>query len=192
MSDALSLFGLVWLLTQVASLIMLGVGVRFAGHRYLVTLGSTAQRQKLQAMERLWPLTRLRAAAARGQLGVCTLILAALIVLKSVACLLLGVVMVFWLPVASLVVPAIVAVHDPDDPTLMAWVRRVATLQVTSHALAASLGATLTMLGPLSGTPVSEVIIDHAALFALVSIAAVGFALAAGQMEASGVIERGI
>ena len=192
MNDAWTVFGFIWLLTQAASLAMMGIGVRYAAHRYLVTLGALAQRQKLQAMDRIWPLTRLRVAARQGQLAICTLILGGLIVLKSLACLLLGIVMVFWLPVASLMVPAIVAVHDPDDPTLMTWVRRVATLQLTSHALAAALGATLVLLGPLATKTLTQVIVDNDLLCGVVSVAAYGFALAAGRMEAAGVIERGI
>lgn len=192
MNDTARLLVLTWLSCQLASLLMIRIGVHYASHRYLVRLGAIAHRQKMQALDHIWPLTKLRAAAGNGQVGRCTLILAALIILKSLACLVFGIAMIFWLPVASLLVPAIVARHDPDDPGLMAWVRRVAMLQVSSHTLAAALGATVAWQVLHSDATAALVIVEHATLFALVAAASLGFAIAAGRIEALGVMQRGL
>lgn len=192
MSNAWGILGLSWVLTQALSLLMLDIGSRFAGQRHLVELGRIAHRQKMRALERTWPLTRLRRAIQRRDQRSCTIILSSLIALKSLGCLVLGIVMVFWLPIASLFVPAIVAVHDPDDPSLAVWVRRVAALQVTSHALAAAVGFTVIVVGPIGRTPLPSVIATNAALFASVLMIALALAVVAGRVEAHGVVERGI
>ena len=192
MSDGLRIFGLVWVLTQVGSLLMLHIGSHLTGQRHLLRLGEIAHRQKLRGLTHTWPLTRIRPAVDRGDTMTCTLILSSLIVLKSVASLAFGIVMVFWLPFASLLVPAIVAVHDSDDATLGPWVRKVATLQVTSHTLAAALGFAIATVGPLDGTSIAAAIEANAALFLIVSGLSLDFAVAAGRLEASGVVERGI
>jgi hypothetical protein len=192
MSDALRYFAAAFLLTQAASLIMLHVGARFVGHRYLLRLGQISHRQKLSALDRIWPLTRVRRAVERDDLSECTAILASLIALKSAASLVFGVAMVFWLPFASLVVPAIVAVHDPDDATLESWVRMVATLQVTSHALGAALGFAIVVVGPLAGVSLASAVVANAWLCAAAVLASLAFAIAAGRAEASGLLERGI
>lgn len=192
MSDALRLFGMTWVLTQAGSMLMLHVGSRFAGHPLLLRLGTLAHRQKLQALDSVWPLTRLRRALERRDHIACTAILGSLIALKSVGCLALGIVVVFWLPAASLFVPTIVAVHDPDDTTLMPWVRRVATLQITSHALAASVGFMLVRMGPASGTPLRVAIESNAVLACVAMVTSLALAVAAGRVEALGIMERGI
>ena len=148
MNDVLRTFAVAWLATQAGSLLSLQVGARFVDNRHLLRLGALAHRQKLAALDRLWPLTRVRPAVERGQVGTCTVILSSLIAGKSAASLVFGIVMVFWLPIVSAMVPSIVAVHDPDDPSLGPWVRRVAALQVTSHALAAALGFALVVDTP--------------------------------------------
>lgn len=192
MSEAASLFVVSWLGTQVGSLLMLQVGSRYARHPYLMKLGALAHRKKMRALERVWPLTRLRRAAEEGDRVTSTVILSSAIVVKSVASLALGVVVVFWLPFASLVVPSVITVHDPNDPGLITWVKRVASLQVTSHALAAGLGFALVVSGPLAGKSLSDAIGSNPILLALVCAASLGFALAAGRAEAVGIVQRGI
>ena len=192
MSEALGLVGSAWILTQFLSMAMLELGTRWAGHPRLVRFGRFAHQRKLQALETVWPLTRLRAAAERGAAAPCTVILSSLIVAKSLGCFVFGIVVVFWLPVASLVVPTVVAIHDPDDPTLVSWVRRVAALQVTSHAIAGALGFGLAIVGPLDGVSVSTTLSEHAPLAATGLAASFAFAVAAGRLEASRVVARGI
>lgn len=192
MNDGLQLFVMAWALSQAGALLMLAVGSRIIGHRHVLRVGEAAHRKKMRALDRTWPLTLIRPAIDRGDVRTCVVILSSLIVLKSVSSLVFGIVMVFWLPIASLLVPAIVAVHDPDDPTLASWVRRVATLQVTSHALAAALGFTVVALGPLRGAGVTEIVAENGVLFLIVSAASLVFAIAAGRLEASGVMTRGL
>lgn len=191
MNDVVRTFAIAWLLTQIASLLMLEAGTRFAGNRLLMRLGEISHRQKMSALERIRPLTRIPDAVARGDTLTCTVILASLIALKSAASLVFGIVMVFWLPLASVLVPSIVAVHDPDDPSLGPWVRRVAALQVTSHALAAALGFALVLAGPLADRSIAEAIDSNVGLLVVASLASLGFAFAAGRAEASGVVKRG-
>ncbi len=192
MTQVLTTFAVAWLATQAGSLIALEIGFRFTDNRHLVRIGALAHRKKMRALERVWPLTRIRPAVERGDAGACSVILSSLIALKSAASLAFGIVMVFWLPLASVMVPSIVAVHDPDDPTLLSWVRRVATWQVTSHALAAALGFALVVAGPLAERPLAEVLRSNVPLVVVASLASLAFALAAGKLEASGVVERGI
>ncbi len=192
MSSDLRTFVVVWLFTQAASLLMLRIGSRYVGNRYLMRIGALSERQKMAALDRIWPLTRVRPAVERGDMGTCTVILSSLIVLKTAASFVFGIVMVFWLPLVSVMVPAIVAVHDPDDPTLGPWVRRVAGLQVTSHALAAALGFMVVYAGPLNGRPLVSVIEANVVLVVLVALASAWFAFAAGKVEAAGIVERGI
>ncbi len=179
-------------LTQTASMLMLWIGSRYSAHRYLVRLASVAQRSKLRALERVWPLTRLRVLAERGDAAMCTVILSSLIAIKSAASLAFGFIMVFWLPLASLLVPSIIAVHDPNDPGLQRWVLKVAMLQVTSHGLAAALGFALVVAGPLSGQPLGALVVGHISLVVLTCVGSLGFATAAGRAEAMGLIKRGI
>ncbi len=192
MASALILFAWAWVLTEAGSLAMLTIGAQVAGNRLLMRLGQLAHRQKLYAVEHMWPLTRLRSAAGRGETWTCTLILAPLIVLKSLGCLVFGVVFVFWLPLASLVVPSVVAVHDPDDQALSAWVRKVATLQVTSDAIAAALGFAVVLSGALNGSVNTDLIAENGTLLLAGSAASLAFAIAAARLEAMGVVTRGI
>ncbi len=192
MNDVLGTFVVAWLITQLGSLMMLEIGTRVAGNRHLMRLGGVAHRQKMMALERVWPLTRIRAAVERGDAVKCTVILSSLIALKSAASFVFGIVMVFWLPIVSVIVPSIVAVHDPNDATLGPWVRRVATLQVTSHALAAALGFAMVVAGPLAERPLSSVMQSNTTLVVLASLTSLALALAAGKIEASGVVKRGI
>jgi hypothetical protein len=186
------LFLKAWALSQVASLIALWAGSRLAGRSQFLRLGQVAHEKKLRALDRMWPLTRIRPALERDDQLTCTIILTSLILLKSVASMLFGVIMVFWLPLASIVVPSIVAVHDPDNPSLQKRIRRVAALQVTSHALAAALGFAVVAIGPWAGSSILEAVGSNSGLLAVVSAASLGFAIAAGKAEAGGLMQLGL
>jgi hypothetical protein len=192
MSDELVIFSLCWLLTQISSVLMLLVGVRYSNHSYLLKIAKIAHRKKLESLDRIWPLTKIRPAVARKDTIACSIIFSSLIIFKSVASLVFGILMVFWLPMASLVVPSIIAIHDPDDVSLLPWIKKVSFLQVTSHSLAAALGFVLIIAGPLSDEPLKMIILANLKLVVLVCIASLGFAVAAGRIEALGVIQRGI
>ena len=192
MSDAARYFVFSLVGCQVLSMCALFVGARLIGRGVLDRLGRYAHRRKLQALESTWPLTRIRPAVERGDRATVATILGGLIALKSLLGLPLGILLVFWLPPASLLVPSIVAAHDSADPGLARWARHVATLQVTSHALAASVGFALAMAGPLAGEPVGSLLRTNLPWVVLSCVASMGFAVWAGRTEASGVLRHGI
>jgi len=192
LSDEWMTFSLCWLLTQIFSVLMLFAGVRYSNHSYLLKIAKIAHHKKMESLERVWPLTKIRPAVARKDAVTCSIILSSLIIFKSVASLVFGILMVFWLPLASFVVPSIIAIHDPDDTSLLPWVKKVSLLQVTSHSLAASLGFVLILAGPLSDESLKTIIVANFELVILVCVASLGFAIAAGRTEAIGIIQRGI
>lgn len=171
----------------VLSLLMLAVGERLVGHRRLRPLAEILHRKKIAALER-WPLSHVRRAVDEGRGGSATAILAGLILLKSAASLLLGVVMVFWLPLAALLVPTMVAAHDPDDARLAAWAGRVARLQVSSHALAAAPGFALVRHSLRPGTSVTALVADHGGLLSMLLGLSALAAVAAARSEARGLL----
>ena len=151
-----------------------------------------AHQKKMNSLERMWPLTKIRPAVARKDALVCNIILSTLIIIKSVASCVFGIVMVFWLPLASLLVPSIITIHDPNDAGLQTWIKKVSLLQVTSHSLAAALGFVLFVLGPLADQSLTSIILANLTLVLLVCFASLIFAIAAGWAETQGIIQRGI
>ena len=192
MNDTLLLFSTIWLLTQAASVLMLFIGSRYSNHHYLLKIGEIAHRKKVDALERVWPLTKIRSAVERHDALTCIVVLSSLIIVKSAASFVFGIIMVFWLPLASLIVPSIVAVHDPNDAGLLPWIKKVSLLQVTSHSLAAALGFVIFVGGLRSADPLPTIIWANLVLVTLVCIGSLGFAIAAGRAETAGVLQRGI
>lgn len=183
--------GATFLIAELLCLAMLTLGHRLAGHRQLRPVAQALHRQKMRALER-WPLTRVRRAVESGDQLTATSILSLLILLKSAAVLLLGVVMLFWLPLAALLLPTLVAAHDSEDRQLQRWASRLAALQITSHVLAATVGFVLTVRGPLAGAPLSHLTSNHALPVAVVLLGSVVFAVAAGRREALGLLHHGV
>ena len=68
----------------------------------------------------------------------------------------------------------------------------MAALQVTSHAVAAALGFTIVLTGPLAERSLSEALGSNVGLLVVASVVSLGFAFAAGRAEALGVVERGL
>ncbi len=178
-------------LSEAASLGALRLGQRLLDHPRLRRLGELSHARKRRALERTWPLTRIPPAVRRGDGATVGTIITALVLLKSVGSLVFGIVMVAWLPVASLIVPTIIAAEDPDDPKLRAWVEAVARLQVTSHVVAAALGFAITLAGPLTGRAASDVVRQHLGPTLAALALSAGFALAAGRREAREIVARG-
>jgi hypothetical protein len=185
-------FLVAWIAAQVGSILMLWIGSRIASHRYLIWMGQIAHQRKMVALDKYWPLTKIRPAVTRGDQTTCTVILSLLIAAKSLMCLCFGIVVLFWLPLASLIVPSIVTVHDPNDKHLMSWIRWVAILQVTSHTLAAALGFAVVVEATSSSKSIIDVLRSNALLASILVLLSLGFALAAGKSEASGLMKRGI
>jgi len=192
MPDFTTLLALAFVLSEAASLGGLALGQRMIDRPLLRRLGARSHAQKMRALDRVWPMTRIRPALRKGDVATLVTIITTLVALKSVGSLVFGLLTVFWLPLASLIVPTIVASEDPDDPALRAWVAAVARLQVTSHVAAAALGFAATVAGPLAGRSVSSILVDNAALAIAALALSAGFAVAAGRREALGLAKRGI
>lgn len=185
-------FLLAFTLTELACLAMLAGGTRLAGRPWLRRLGARVRQRKLRALDRVWPLTRVADAVRRGDARSAAAILAALIALKSAVSLGFGIVMVFWLPIAALVTPSIVTVHDLSRDAIAREGARVARLQVTSHALAAALGFAVAVAGPLAGRTIGEAVRGDGWTFAIAALLSLGWAVAAGRAEAGTLVRFGI
>ncbi|MEM8960796.1 MAG: hypothetical protein AAGD38_04895 [Acidobacteriota bacterium] len=181
----------VWFLTQLASMAMLWIGSSIQANRLLLWLGETAHKRKMEALDRFWPLTLIQPAVERQDATTCIVVLSSLILLKSLGCLVLGVVVVFWLPFASLLIPSIVAVHDPHDTRLLSRVRKVALLQVTSHSLAAAIGFAVS-ISLWRGFTMSEILASLTVPLAIGMIGSVGFAVATGKAETDMLFQHGL
>lgn len=192
MPDFTTLLLVAFVLSEAASLGGLWLGQRLIDRPTLRRIGARSHAQKLRSLDRTWPLTRLRPALKRGDVATVVTIITALVALKSLGSLLFGLITVFWLPLASLIVPSIVAAEDPDDPALRSWVAAVARLQVTSHVAAAALGFAVSVAGPLAGRTITSVLVDNAPLAIAALALSAGFAVAAGRREALGLAKRGI
>jgi hypothetical protein len=178
--------------SEAASLGGLTLGGRLIDRPLLRRLGALSHPKKMRALDTVWPMTRIRPALRRGDVATVAAIITSLVLLKSLASLVLGLVTVIWLPLASLIVPTIIAAEDPDDVALRGWVQSVARLQVTSHVVAAAFGLAVTVAGPLAGRSLTGVIREHARLTVTALALSVGFAIAAGRREALGLVERGV
>lgn len=196
MSDILIMFLGVFVATQVASMILLSLGARHLNNPHLMKIGQAAHKKKMKALDTMWPLTKIRGHIEAGNETACILILSTMIAFKSLVSFLFGIIMVVWLPVASLMTPAIIHVHDQDDPDLQAWVKKVAILQVTSHAIAAALGASFIIIlyknSSLELAAFWAETLAHKSLVIFAFGLSFAFAILAGKEEASGIMKRGI
>jgi len=74
----------------------------------------------------------------------------------------------------------------------MKWIFKVSILQVTSHSMAAALGFTLYIFGPMTESSLSILAQSNFIIIFLICLCSLGFAIAAGKTEAEGIIQRGI
>lgn len=182
----------VWLITQVASVMMLWLGSRIQEKRFVSWFGKIAHTRKLDALDRYWPLTLIRPAVERKEVATCTAILSILIAFKSAGCCLLGFAVVFWLPFASLLMPAIVARHSPGDRQLLTSVRRVAALQLTSHTLAAAVGFAIVAISIGNELPLVDVITSNGITIGFWIVGSLVFAVIAGLAETKMLLRHGL
>ncbi len=192
MADVGSMFAGAFVLSELASLRGLWLGRRMIQQPWLRQFGAKSHASKMRALATKWPLTRIRPAIARGDVGTVTVIVTSLVVLKSFGSMIFGLLTVFWLPIASLTVPSVIAAEDPNDAELLAWAQGVARLQVTSHVIAAALGFAVTVAGPIAGIHVFQVLQDNPALSVVAMVLSLVFAVAAGRREAQGLVTRGV
>jgi hypothetical protein len=196
MDEFLEQFLIILLATELASILFLHLGSRMLNNPIMIKLGQKAHDKKMRALDKMWPLTKIRPALAEDNPRAVTVILSSLIILKSIMCFFLGVIVVFWLPLACLMVPSIIHRHDPDDQGLQAWVKKVSLSQVTSHALAASLGASLFLAGYNGGSmdwdALFMTINNHGNLVMITMFLSLIWATKAGSAETDGILKRGI
>jgi hypothetical protein len=139
--ESLATVLIIWLVCQLCALTMLQLGSKFIENNTLLRLGNLAHKQKIKALESYWPLNKIRPALANNNTALCQIILTSLIALKSLLSFVFGALMVFWLPLAAFLVPSIITIHQPGNIELISKVNRIARWQVTSHTLAAAIGA---------------------------------------------------
>ncbi len=196
MSELLKQFLFIFATTEVASILFLYMGTALLDNPMLIKLGEKAHVKKIKALDKMWPLTKIRPALAENNPRAVTAILSALIILKSIMSFFFGILMVVWLPLSSLIVPSIIHLHDPNDPSLQQWVRRVSFFQITSHAVAAALGATFFLEGHIDGSidfaAMVSAMNENMTLVIIVLSASLLFALFAGKVETDGILKRGI
>jgi hypothetical protein len=195
-SEILIQFLFILAATEVASILFLYMGSALLDNPILLKLGEKAHVKKIKALDKMWPLTKIRPALAENNPRAVTKILSGLIILKSIMSFFFGILMVVWLPLSSLMVPSIIHLHDPNDPSLQQWVKRVSFFQITSHAVAAALGATLFLEGYMDGSIDFAVVVsamnENMTLVIIVLFASLLFALFAGKVETDGIFKRGI
>ncbi len=166
---------------------LLGAGV--ADRPALAGLGRRLYRQKLDALSRA-PLNRYAAAVRRGDLATGTLILAALILAKSLFSGLLGLLVVPYLPLAMVLIPALARAADVETgPT--SWLIRVSALQMASHGLAAAVGFAATLTWLLTGRSPLAVASASSALTAALLLGSAVTGVLAARLEAVGHIRHG-
>ena len=192
MTLGLEFFLQVWIPAEAVSLLSLWLGFRLADRPLLLRIGKVAHDRKLRSLERTWPLTLLPKAIERKNVALTSAILSALIVTKSIAALLFGAIMIFWLPFAAGVVPSIITFHDPGNARLRSRMAGVSVLQITSHTLAAALGFVWTIRWLPLGAPIEPAVMNGPFLAVVVCGLSVVLAVAAGRLEALAVHRFGL
>ncbi|MGJ8663870.1 MAG: hypothetical protein ACSHWU_09475 [Marinicella sp.] len=139
--DSLIHVGGLWMICQLSALAMLQLGSKYIENKTLLHIGNLAHKQKMKALDSYWPLSKIRSALAQNNTTLCQIILTSLIAFKSLMSFVLGALMVIWLPLAAFLVPSIITVHQPGNLALLQKVNRIARWQVSSHTLAAAVGA---------------------------------------------------
>ena len=126
-------------LAAAASFVAYGLAIRrLPTSKLLQSIGEKLHHRKMASLERP-PLSWYRDVAAAGRFAPGYLIIAAGILLKSVVCGILGMLVIFYIPLGVAAIPALAAQHG-NDPKLHRWVANVTMLQTTSHLLAACVG----------------------------------------------------
>ena len=155
-----------------ASIVAYWLGARvFHNSGWFIAIGKKLHAQKLAQMDRQ-PLKYYRDAASQGKFWRGFTIIAAAILFKSVVCGLMGVLIIFYLPLGVLVIPALARQHGERDG-MRRWVAQVTVLQASSHVLAAGVGFSATWLWwrtdigplePIAGEPAFTVALLSASL----------------------------
>ncbi|WP_420640447.1 amidohydrolase family protein [Candidatus Leptofilum sp.] len=175
---------LLWL--ELACLLAVWVGWRFGpGFAFTRRLAQQIYDRKIEAMETSAPLKAYRRAIDEGRTSAGLTILSVLIGLKSLGAFVMGLVMVFWLPFATLfLMPGIVDAHDSGEGEKSRRVfARVTLMQVTSHAVAAALGFVLTRWWWASEVSLATSVVQNWLVLCAGLVVSMLFAVWAGWLE---------
>lgn len=156
---------------------------------WLQAIGRKIHGQKM-AMLKKPPLSYYQRAVDHGDFVTGLSIIAVLILLKSLASGLLGLITIFYLPLGVATIPALAAEHG-DNPVLNRWVTRVTAWQTFSHILAASLGFAASWLWISAGSSPIETFKGSLAFTGAVAIASLVTGLIAAWMETAGHMRDG-
>jgi imidazolonepropionase-like amidohydrolase len=135
------------ILVELICLLAVWLGWRFGpGIPWTRKMAVQMHQRKMEAMEKSPPLILYKRSVDEGRHGLGLMILSTLISLKSLGAAVMGIIMVYWLPLATmLLMPGIIETHRPEQSAFARRVfARVTIAQVTSHAIAAALGFVLT------------------------------------------------
>ncbi len=149
---------------ELICLLAVWIGWRFGpGMAWTRRLAQQIYHKKIQAMEKSPPLIMYKRAVDEGRNGVGLAILTILISLKSLGAMVMGIIMVFWLPLATLLLmPGIIDAHQPGEAAKARQkFAEVTIAQVSSHAIAAALGYALTKTWWASDTGLWALIVQN-------------------------------
>ncbi len=151
---------------------------------WLQSIGRKLHQQKMAMLSKP-PLSYYQQAAERGDFAAGLLIIAAAILLKSMASGLLGLITIFYLPLGVGAIPALAAEHG-DGAGLNRWVAQVTAWQASSHIMAASLGFAATWLWIRTGTNPFELLTGSPLFSGIVMSASLITGLIAAWLETAG------
>ena len=176
---------------ELACFLAVWLGWRFGpGFNWTRNLARQTYDRKITSMEKP-PLRQYKQAVDNGSLVLGASILTVLIALKSLASMVMGVIMAVWLPLATLLlVPGIIDSHDAGQAAQMrATFARVTIVQVSSHAVGAALGFVMTWLAWGPEESISNLLSTHSATVIWAVTISMLLAALAGWMEARAHIE---
>ncbi len=177
-------------LAGIASLIAYWLGASvFSGTGWLEAIGRKLHEQKIAQIARQ-PLKFYREAAAAGRFGLGFAIIATGILLKSLVSGLVGLIVIFYLPLGVMTIPALATQHGEREG-MRRWVARVTVLQTTSHLLAAAVGFSAAWLWLRTDVNPLEIVGGSPTFTVLMLCASLVVGLWAAWVETTGHIRDG-
>ena len=177
-------FALSAMLGGLASLVLFLAGGAAARLAVMQSMGGRMYRTKLWALDRIWPLTLFRVAWERRRVGLGCAVLTPLILMKSAGCLVLGVIVLVWLPLAMLILPSLFSQVDAyQHPEGRRWMHRVILLQGGSHLVAAAAGAAVQVAAGFQLDRLIPTAGEHSTLLIVAVVVSAALGIGAGWAE---------
>lgn len=164
-------------------------GLAAARSRWLTSVGKVFYAKKVKSLDS-WPLSIYKHAAQRREHVVCYGVIALAILLKSVASFLIGPIAIVWLPMAMLIMPALVRAHS-GRREVHAWATLVTVLQGASHLFAAASGFSLVWVWLIDERQFLALSRSESGTIAALLFTSLTLALAAAWVEVDGHVRRG-